>query len=114
MNKGHSEDLRERVLEYIEEGGKVKQAVKIFKVSTASINRWKKKKAVEGHVKNKQRTKWLRKVNREELREYIKSHPDQLLSEVGQQFGVSASTIHKNLKALNIVYKKNTSVCGKR
>jgi len=111
MSQGYSEDLRERVLRFIEEGGQVKEAVRIFKVSPMSIHRWKKKKAATGCIKNKERTVWSRKVDLKELEAYIKANPDKMLSEIGEQFGVSASTIHRNLKKLRIVYKKSTRVC---
>jgi len=110
MRTGYSEDLRNRVLEFVEEGGLIKEAVRIFKVSPMSIHRWRKKKLKYGNVKNKKRTTWVRKVNQEELREYVKNNPDKLLSEMGKHFGVSASSIHRNLKALDIVYKKRASV----
>lgn len=111
MVKGYSEDLRNRVLLYLEEGGKTGEAVRIFKVSAMSISRWRKRKKDCGHVKDKQQTRWARKINLEELSSYIQENPDKLLSEMGEHFDVSASTIHRNLKKLNIVYKKNAPIC---
>ncbi|WP_353571280.1 IS630 transposase-related protein [Candidatus Albibeggiatoa sp. nov. BB20] len=39
MDQSHSEEIRERALEYVEKGDKVKQACKIFKVSRMSLHR---------------------------------------------------------------------------
>ena len=104
----YSEDLKEQVVKYVEEGGKVKEAEKIFGVAAMSISRWRKRKAERGELTNKERQEWPRKVDREKLKDYIKENPDKLLSEMSKKFGVSISTIHRNIQALGIVYKKNT------
>ncbi|WP_353571191.1 IS630 transposase-related protein [Candidatus Albibeggiatoa sp. nov. BB20] len=108
MKKRYSEDLKERVVTYVEEGGRVKDAVRIFKVTAMSISRWRRRKAETGELKNKARKEWARKVNQKALKEYVKKNPEHLLSEMSKKFGVSSSTIHRNLTALGIVYTKNS------
>ncbi|KTD59722.1 Transposase [Legionella santicrucis] len=44
----HTTEIRERVLAYIEEGGLIKTACKLFGVSRSSLQRWRLRKAVVG------------------------------------------------------------------
>lgn len=51
----YSTDFREKVLSFIEFGGKIKEACQIFSISHCSINRWKNTKKATGTVGRKPR-----------------------------------------------------------
>jgi transposase len=103
-----SEDLRERVIGFIESGGSQAEAVERFDVSRTSIVRWlqRKRKTGKADALTPGRKGGTSRVKADALRDYIKEHPDQTLQEVGQHFGVSGVLIWKRLRQLNYTFKK--------
>ncbi|WP_058514703.1 IS630 transposase-related protein [Legionella santicrucis] len=55
----HTTEIREWVLAYIEEGGLIKTACKLFGVSRSSIQRWRLRKAIVGVLSPVERTNAL-------------------------------------------------------
>ena len=108
VRQAHQPEIRERTLEYIKEGGKIKEACRIFKVSRMSLYRWRKKQEEQGTVKDKKRCIWSRKVDRAELEKYVSANPDKYLHEMATHFGVAISTIWNNLRSIGVVYKNET------
>ncbi|WP_202149086.1 helix-turn-helix domain-containing protein, partial [Candidatus Sarmatiella mevalonica] len=49
MTKSYSNDLREKVVEYLEAGNSYDQASKLFKISVSAIGRWYRKYKKEGN-----------------------------------------------------------------
>ncbi len=59
----YSLDLRQKVIDYVESGGKIAKAAKLFGIGRASIYRWLDREYLEAtKVKNRQR-----KLDRKEL-----------------------------------------------
>lgn len=108
MPAAYSEDLRERVIRFIESGGSQAEAVERFDVSRTSIVRWlqRKRKTGEATARTPGRKGGTSRVKAEALRDYIKEYPDETLHEVGQHFGVSGVLIWKRLRQLNYTFKK--------
>ncbi len=64
----YSLDLRQKVIDYIESGGKITKATKVFGIGRASIYRWLERKELEAtKVKHRHR-----KLDWKELEKYIK------------------------------------------
>lgn len=103
-----SDDLRERVIDFIESGGSQAEAVERFRVCRASIVRWlqRKRKTGKASAATVRRKGGTSRVKAEALHDYIKEHPDQTLQEVGLHFGVSGVLIWKRLRQLNYTFKK--------
>lgn len=77
LNKmSHSKDLRERAIKYVEQGGAIKDACRIFDVSRSSFQRWRGIKNNTGSVAPKTRIKSPYKIDNEHLTAYINEHPD--------------------------------------
>jgi transposase len=108
MPTAYSQDLRLRVIEFIENGGSQAEAVEQFRVSRPSIVRWLQRKRRMGEIaaQAQGRKSGTSRVKAEELKAYIKVNTDKTLQEIGQHFGVSGVTIWKRLRQLNYTFKK--------
>ncbi|PJD95726.1 MAG: hypothetical protein CK426_04140 [Legionella sp.] len=107
IEMSHSKDLREKAIKYVEQGGLIKDACKLFEVSRSSFQRWRLKQKQTGSVIPKSRTKSPYKINNDELKDYINKHPDAYLNEIAEYFEVTAPCIFAALKRLKITRKKS-------
>lgn len=101
----YSNDLRQSVMQYVESGGSKSQAVTIFGISLKTIWNWIKKKN-EGDLAPKKRVTPPRKLNQEQLFQFIDSHPDAYLREIAEFFGVTIQAIFYACKRYKISLKK--------
>lgn len=108
MTKNYSNDLRQRVIEYLDAGNRYASASKLFKVSISAIGRWYRKYKQEGNCLPKKRGGSERKVDLEKLEDYVKENKDMTLKKAAQEFGVSIFTISYRVKRLGYSYKKKT------
>ena len=102
----YSEDLRVRVIKYLEKGNGYSEGSKLFELSISTIGRWYRRYKQEGHCKAKSRPGAQRKIDLAELECYVKSNPDITLKEAATRFGLSIWTIQYWLKELGYSYKK--------
>lgn len=103
----HSKDLRIRAIQYVEQGGTIKEACRIFEVSRSSFQRWRVIKNETGNVAPKSRIKSPYKIDNEQLKAYINEHPDAYLNEIASHFNVTSPCISIALKRLKITRKKS-------
>lgn len=98
----YSVDLRQRVIDFIESGGSVTEASKIFKIGRATIYRWfGREDLAPTKVAHRKR-----KINVEELEKDVAENPDTLLKERAKKFGVTSSAISYQFGKLKITRKK--------
>jgi putative transposase len=102
----YSLDLRKRVVEWVEEGGSVSKASRIYKVGRATIYRWLGRKDLKP-TKIERRN---RKLNWEKLRKDVEENPDTQLADRAQKLGVRPSAICYALKKMKITRKKKNYV----
>lgn len=102
----YSEDLRLRALNYVEQGGSIKEACLLFLVSRSSFQRWRLRRKHTGSLKPQGRTRSPYKLDNERLIHYIEQHPDTYLSEIAAHFNVTIPCISIALKRLKITRKK--------
>ena len=100
----YHEDLRKRVRCYINEGGRPKDACSVFGVSRDTIHRW----MTHLEPAKKPGRKSPLKIETAKLLKDVREHPDKLLRERAELFGVTAAGISAALKRLGI--KKNTKI----
>lgn len=105
----YSEDLRKKVMEYIDRGNSQRKTRETFHISMDTINKWRRKYEQTGEIKNTPMRRKPKKLPPEELRAYVKEHPDAYLKEIGEVFGCSDTAVQKALKRLNITRKKRVS-----
>ncbi len=115
MSNAYSLDLRERVVAYVQAGGKKVEACRIFQVGHDTLYRWLRQHREEGSLHPRKRGKYkVRKIDDQALLGHIKENPDATLAEIGQTFDVSAVAIWKACNRLDITRKKNASLQGGR
>jgi transposase len=110
----YSEDLRTRVIGYVESGHKYKEAGERYGVSERTICNWVKLKKERGSLKAEVVPRSPHKLYDEELLSYVKTNADAFLREIAEHFGCSQSAVHKALKRLGVTYKKTPFICGKK
>lgn len=103
----YSVELRERVLAYIEQGGKKVDASVLFNVCRPTINQWIKLKQETGSLEPPPLAprSW-RKINPDLLLSYINESPDKILDEYADHFKVTNSGIWRALNRNKITRKK--------
>ena len=100
----YSEDLRQRVRQYVANGGSKAQASRLFGVSRTAIYRWLHD---DSPRKKPGRTK-ADKLDEQVLLEDVRRYPDKLLRERAEDFSMSINGIWVALKRLGI--KKNAEI----
>lgn len=100
----YSEDMKKQVIQFVEHGGGISKAAKLFNVGRASIYRWLGQSDLKP-VKVKRRQ---RKLDWEALKKDIQEHPDDKLADRAKKFGVKISSIWYALKQMRITRKKNS------
>ena len=114
MTSSYSNDLRQRVIDYLDAGNGYKEASERFKISISAIGRWYRKYKQEGNYFPKKRGGSKRKIDLEKLEKYVKENQNMTLKKAAQEFGVSIFTISHWLKRLGYSYKKKTSATWKQ
>lgn len=106
----HSLDLRQRTLRFIEDGGSITKASKMFKVSRSTIYRWLDREDL-APTKVEYRKK---KVDIKELEKDVEKNPDLSLKERAKKFGVTPASLCYRFKKMKITQKKTTSLSRKK
>lgn len=104
----HSNDLRQRVVDYFNKGNLKTVTARTFKISRQTLDNWleldKQGKLTE--VKQYHRG-FESKVNLSELKDYVDRHPDEYYHEIAEQFGIKREQARVLVKRLNYTVKKN-------
>ena len=104
-------DLRERVVEFVNEGGAKTKAARLFKVSRWCVYDWCERPCL---APARTKTVVHVKVSDQDLQTHVAEHPDAYQKERAVALGVSNQTISRRLKALKISRKKNDTVQRKK
>jgi transposase len=103
---GYSIDLRERVIEFVEQRGSAAEAAFLFKVSERTIYNWLRKKRETGSLEDKLPHRPWKKLCPKALSQCVEMHPDWTLKEYAEHFHSIPSTICEAFKRLRITRKK--------
>ena len=103
----YSVDFREAVLSHIDSGASIESTSILFSIGTTTIKNWKRLRAETGKLEGSGRPSTPYKIDPDELKSYIKEHPDAFLNEIALHFGVTPPAIHAALKRLQITRKKS-------
>ena len=98
----YSLDLRKRVINYIDNGGSILSATRIYKVGRSTIYRW----LARIELKPTKVTRRQRKLDWEALEQDVKENPDLRLCDRALKFGVNISSIGYGLHQMKITQKK--------
>ena len=108
MPKIYDQDLRDKVIAYLEVGHTANAASKIFNLAANTIRNWHKRYKEEGHCKA--RNGWGRKerVSCQEFSAYVKAHPDLFLKQIGNHFNMTAVGALYHMRKNGFRYKKKS------
>ena len=106
----YSLDLRKRVINYIDNGGSISSATRIYKVGRSTIYRW----LARIELKPTKVTRRQRKLDWEALEQDVKENPDLRLCDRALKFGVNISSIGYALHQMKITQKKRIKVSRKK
>jgi len=106
----YSEDIRKRVIAYLEEGHTQESAKVVFKVGLTAIKRWRKQYRETGNLSNKPLRRGHKKIDPVKLSAYVKEHPDAYLREMAKVFGCTGEAVRRALIRLKITRKKNENI----
>lgn len=101
----YSIDLREKVIKFIENGSSIIEAACIFDISRPTIYRWLEKKKL-GCLKDPTPKRPWRKINPQDLLEFVEKHSDLTLAQYANYFKTTAMAILKAFRRLRITRKK--------
>ena len=104
----YSPDLRKRILDFIEVGGKKSEASCLFTVARSTIDRWLA--AESPFTIRKTGPKKMRVIDEEALKKHVADFPDLTQKEHAAHFKVSEFCIGYGLRKLGITRKKDTRI----
>ena len=102
----YSLDLRLRAVRYVNEGGKVTEASRLFGIHRQTLHNWLRRDDLAPKKHGPRR----RKLDMEALAADVRDYPDAYLRERAERFGVSHQSIWVALRRLKVV-KKNDTLC---
>lgn len=103
-------DLRKRVVEFVKGGGSKAEAARKYSVCRSAVYDWLKSDT----LKPKKQGRRSRKLNWKALEEHINTHPDLILRERAEHFGVRIYSIQYACEQMGISHKKNSAVQRKK
>jgi transposase len=110
----YNSEFRERVIAVMKHGGTIINTAKRFKVSESTVRRYWEQHNEIGNISPKKRPEIRkRKVNYDEVLEYVNNHSDQTLKEIGEVFKISAQTVSRIFRKLNYTFKKKVYFMSK-
>ena len=109
----YSLDLREKALEYLDTVRNRQKIVKSFNISLRTLDRWIHRRS-ENCLPAKQRKSSPSKIDDQELRLFVREHPDAYLRETGGKFVTILQSGFYTGKRLNTSLKKDLLLRGKR
>lgn len=104
----YSQDLRNKVINYLLQGNSQRQASKVFSIHENTLNRWWVRYKKEGNCQARERLGRPSKVDQFKFEQAVKSNPNTSPKELGSQFKISAWHACRILKKLGFSYKKKS------
>jgi len=101
----YSIDLRKKVMKY-RETHTIRDTSATFGISTKAISDWETLLKETGSLKKRPLERTYKKINPDELAEFIIEYPDSFLWEIGEHFGCSATAVYYALENQGITLKK--------
>ena len=103
----YSLDFRKKVLAYCAKPGHISETADLFQMSRNTIYQWQKLKEKTGDLHHQAKGSKPRKVDRDNLKADLETHPDAYLTGIASEFGCHPTAIHYALKAMRYTRKKS-------
>ena len=105
----YSVDFREAALAFKQKGHTIKQVCETFNITRGTYQNWTVQKRKNGNLKPKKHGPRKRKIDPNQLEQYVKEHPDAYLKEMAKHFNCKPSSMHNALVKQKITRKKKFS-----
>jgi putative transposase len=102
----YSNDLRKKVIDFIENGNSIAEAARVFNITRTTIYRWLRKNRLYGNLSDQPPKRKWKKIDPKLLIVFVKSHPDFTLAEYAKHFKTSVVAICRALKKIRVTRKK--------
>ena len=103
----YSIDLRKKVVKFVSDGATKREAARHFDVSDWCVRNWVNRK----DISPKKHSIRTRKINKQELIQFVNQNNDLVLREYAEHFNVKPQSIWDAFKKLGI-RKKNDAIQG--
>jgi len=105
----YSEDLRKKVINYLNKGKSQKEASEVFGIHKNTVFRWNVRYITEGSYSARVRLGRKSNIDHKAIELFVIENPDKTLSEIGKEFLISGWHVSRILKKLGFSYKKKPS-----
>ena len=114
MPAPYSQDLRKKVIDYVNKGNSCRKASIKFEISSNTVMNWHKRYKSEGTYLSRKVGGKKGRISEQDVATYVNNNPNFILSEMGKHFGMSAPGALYWLRKLGYSYKKNIHLCGSK
>jgi transposase len=114
MPASYSQDLRKKVIGYVNKGNSCHKASIKFEISSNTVMNWYKRYKSEGHYLSRKVGGKKGRISEQDVATYVNKNPNFILSEMGKHFGMSAPGALYWLRKLGYSYKKKPSPMWKQ
>ena len=111
---GYPTEFKERALMLVKKGKKLTEVASSLSISVDSIMRWKRRDAETGSPASIKGSGPKPKISNDEIKAYVKEHPDAYDREIAEHFGVETSSARRARLRAEITNKKNSKIHRKR
>ena len=108
MPKIYDQDLRDKVIDYLEAGNSYVSAAGAFNLALNTVKGWHKRYKSLGHCKPCKIPGRKPRVEEEVFKDYVKNNLDKTLEDIGSQFSMTASGILYHMHKNGFRYKKKS------
>ena len=102
----YSNDTRQMVLNYLANGHTYEEARDELGVGISTMKDWKRLLNETGSLKPRSKQRSASRFHDDELKAYVKEHPDATLEDIAEHFEGSISGAHDALARVGITLKK--------
>ena len=114
MSAVYSQDLRKRVIKYIEQGNSYAESSRRYEVSRETARKWYIRWRTEGHCNVKARPGKKSRIVQSEFENYVNSHPGSTLAQIGSHFGMTGRSAFYYMRKFSFSYKKKSLATWKQ
>ena len=105
----YSQDLREKVIAFLENGNNKTETAIVFKLHRKTLANWYSRYKNEGHYLPRKRLGAKPKINKDYFLSYVNNNPNSNSEDIGKAFSLAASGARYWLNKFGYSYKKKPS-----
>ena len=113
MAREYDQDLRDKVIAFLEQGNKAPLASQIFGLAANTVRNWYKRYKEEGHCSARRNKGKPPRVERSNFLKYIEENNGCTLLDISSHFNMTSSGAGYYMKKFGLRYKKKSRVTKK-